>query len=73
MVDARRGDVGAVSGDVATLEWIRDRIVTALGPVGVTRIDTLLRELRSSSDDEEFEDASVRAIALRKIAAGLGR
>ncbi len=73
VVDARRDDAGAVSGDIATLEWIRDRVVRVLGPVGVTRVDTLLRGLRSSSDDGELEAASARATALRKVVAGLGR
>jgi hypothetical protein len=73
VVDARRDDAGVVSGDVATLEWIRDRVVRALGPVGVIRLDTLLRGLRTSSDDGELEAASARATALRKVVAGLAR
>jgi hypothetical protein len=65
VADARDGDLSAVTGDVATLEWIRDRIALALGKVGVARVDTLLRELRSSSTDEDLEAAAEKAVALR--------
>ena len=66
VADARDGDLSAVAGDVATLEWIRDRIALALGKVGVARVDTLLRELRSSSADEDLEAATETAVALRR-------
>jgi hypothetical protein len=67
-----RPDESAVTGDVTTLEWIRDRIVLGLDKVEVTRIDTLLRELRSNSADEDLKAASQTALALREVIEKLG-
>jgi hypothetical protein len=72
VADARGGDAAAVSGDVATLEWIRDRIVLGLDKVEVTRIDTLLRELRSNAAEAKLEAASEIAVALRRAIDKLG-
>jgi hypothetical protein len=68
-VDAAARDQGAVQGDVATLEWIRDRIETALDPVELTRLDSLLKELRSNAGDEDYEAASETAAELRELVA----
>jgi hypothetical protein len=65
LVDARARDSGAVRGDVATAEWIRDRVVRALGPAELTRVDTLLGELRTNAGDEDFEAAAATANELR--------
>ena len=54
LVDAERDDIAAVSGDTATLEWIRDRIARSLDSVVVTRIDTLLEQLRSNVKDGDL-------------------
>ena len=67
LVDARAQDHGAVLGDVATLEWIRDRIEKALDPVELTRLDTLLKELRTNAGDEDFEAASETAAELQDL------
>jgi hypothetical protein len=72
VADARGGDTAAVTGDVATLEWIRDRIVLGLDKVEVTRIDTLLRELRSNAGDAELDAASETAVSLRRVVDKLG-
>ena len=72
VADARGGDPAAVSGDVATLEWIRDRIVLGLDKVEVTRIDTLLRDLRSNAAEGELGAASETAVALRRVVDKLG-
>ena len=72
IVDARNGDAGAVSGDTATLEWIRDRIVFGLEKADVARIDTLLRKLRSNATDRNLKTASRTALALRAVLDKLG-
>ena len=67
LLDARGRDQAAVIGDVATVEWIRDRIVRALDPTELTRLDTLLRELRTNAGDEDFEAASGTASELGEL------
>lgn len=69
LVDAATGDVAAISGDVATLEWIRDRIARALEPVVVTRLDTLLEELRVNARDGDVTAAADTAAAIREVLA----
>ncbi len=60
VVDAAARDLGAVNGDVSTLEWIRDRI----GPTA--RLNAGLLELRTNVDDEDLAAASRSATELRK-------
>jgi hypothetical protein len=67
LVDARARDAGAVSGDVSTAEWIRDRVVRALAPAKLTRVDTLLGELRTNATDEDFAAAAATAEELRTV------
>lgn len=67
LVDVQARDLGAVTGDHVSLEWIRDRIAHSLGKVDVTRIDTHLKTLRTNIDDEDFQGASETASELRKI------
>jgi len=43
-------DAAAVVGDVATLEWVRDRFAHTLKRSDVSRIDNLLGELRAAAD-----------------------
>jgi hypothetical protein len=69
LVDAAAGDLDSVAGDVATLEWIRDRIATGLDPVVATRTDSHLEELRSSVADEDLEAVVEAATELRKVAS----
>jgi hypothetical protein len=69
-VDAAAKRPGAVSGDVATLEWLRDRFARGLDSVAVTRIDTLLERLRGNVADGELASASRTAAKLRKAARG---
>jgi hypothetical protein len=66
-VDSRAGDSARALGDVATLEWIRDRIVRGLDPVTVTRIDAQLVELRTLVNDEELEGAAAGAARLYAV------
>jgi hypothetical protein len=71
IADAQGRDAAAVTGDVTTLEWIRDRVAYKLDKVDVTRIDTGLRELRAKAGDEDLKAAATTAAALRKTLAGL--
>jgi hypothetical protein len=71
-VDAAAGRRGAVSGDVATLEWIRDRIASTLDPVSRTRIDARLSRLRERVADGELRAAARGGRALRGILARAG-
>jgi hypothetical protein len=64
-VDAAAGRAGAVSGDVATLEWLRDRFAGGLDGVAITRIDTLLERLRGNVADGELAAAAGTAAKLR--------
>jgi len=69
LVDVGARDLPAVSGDVATMEWIRDRIAHTLDSVSVTRLDTHLEELRVNVSDGELSAAAGTAKALRKVVA----
>jgi hypothetical protein len=70
-VDAADGDLAGVSGDVATLEWIRDRFVHTLDPVDVTAIDTELESLRTDLVDEDLKAAAATSESLREALAGI--
>jgi hypothetical protein len=65
-VDAVAGRSSAVAGDVAALEWIRDRFAQAVDSVALTRIDTRLEELRANVTDRELAAATKTAAALRR-------
>jgi hypothetical protein len=64
-VDAGAERRAALSGDVATLEWLRDRFARRLDSVAVTRIDTLLERLRGNATDGELMAAARTAAKLR--------
>jgi hypothetical protein len=72
LVDAGAADLDATSGDVATLEWVRDRIARDLDSVAVTEIDTHLADLRSAVADEDLEAATEAATGLREVLAESG-
>jgi hypothetical protein len=67
LVDTRARNAGAVRGDVATAEWIRDRVVRAFAPAELARVDRLLGELRTNAGDEDFEAAAATASELRSV------
>jgi hypothetical protein len=71
VIDAAAGDSAGILGDVAVLEWIRDRIARGLDDVTRTRLDVQLLELRNNANDEDAKAAAVTARALQKILAGL--
>jgi hypothetical protein len=68
-IDARAGARAALSGDAATLTWIRDRIARSLDPGTLVRLDRRLGELESAAADGELRAAARSAAALRNIAA----
>jgi hypothetical protein len=72
LVDAKAGDLAGVSGDVSTLEWVRDRFAHTLGDADLTRVDTHLAALRESVVDEDLGAAEDEASSLRDTLAGLG-
>jgi hypothetical protein len=67
LVDAAARDTGGVRGDVSVLEWIRDRVVSSLGEVDRTRLDTELTELRADATDENFRGATAVANRLQRV------
>jgi hypothetical protein len=71
IIDAAAGDAAGVIGDVAVLEWIRDRIARTLDSVDLTRVDFQLLELRNNAGDQDLGAAARTASALRKILASL--
>jgi hypothetical protein len=72
LVDATAHDAGGVVGDLATLEWIRDRFAHTLERVDLIRIDTHLVALRTAVNDEDLDGAAAEAGSLRDTLAGLG-
>jgi len=50
LVDAAARDRAAVAGDVASLEWIRDRFAHALEPADRAELDAGLRATRAAAD-----------------------
>ena len=70
-VDVSARDVAGVRGDLATLEWIRDRFANTLDQVDRTRIDTHLSELRTKVTDGDLRGAAAEAVRLGDTLAGL--
>jgi hypothetical protein len=73
LVDAEAGDLARVSGDVSTLEWVRDRFADAVQSTGLTRIDTRLAALREGVVDEDMGAVADEAASLRHTLAGIAR
>ncbi len=71
MVDASARDSAAVRGDLATLEWIRDRFAVTIDRVDLTRIDTQLVGLRGALNDGDLRGIAARANRLRATLAGM--
>jgi hypothetical protein len=65
LVDALAGDLVGVRGDLATLEWIRDRFREILASADLTRIDARLLTLREAVVDEDLGAATAEAQRLR--------
>jgi hypothetical protein len=63
-VDAADEDLAGITGDIAVLEWIRDRITERLGPTGREDIDLRLRALRGATDAKNLPAAADHAARL---------
>jgi hypothetical protein len=61
MVDGAAGDMGGVNGDVATLDWIRDRFAHTVAAVDLTRIDADLEGLREAVVNVDLKAAVAEA------------
>ena len=57
VVDARDGDLEAVTGDGAVLDWIRGRVEHGLSAVDTTRVDAALLVLGESIADQDLQTA----------------
>jgi hypothetical protein len=71
LVDAAAGDQGGVNGDVATINWIRDRFASSLEPAEITGIDVHLGALGESVIDQDIAAAEVEAADLRQSLAAI--
>jgi len=65
VVDAEAGDASAVNGDFFTLDYIRDRILSALDGADVNRINMELEEIQGAVGDKDLAAAADAAVALR--------
>jgi hypothetical protein len=63
-VDAAAKNRAAVTGDVAVLEWIRDRFVHVLAPAGRGEVDSRLRDLRAAANARNLPSAADHASRL---------
>jgi hypothetical protein len=70
LVDSAARNMDGVRGDVATLEWIRDRFAGTLDAVDRTRIDSQLVTLRSKVGDEDLRALAAGAARLRATLRG---
>lgn len=57
-VDAAARDAAAVSGDAATLGWIRERIADSFSPGERRAIDSQLAALQAAADDRRVAAAA---------------
>ena len=65
LVDVAAGDQGAVLGDVATMQWIRDRLAGDVTSPDLARIDAQLGRLRTSVAGRGLTAAADAAAGLR--------
>jgi hypothetical protein len=67
LIDARAGNRPGLSGDVATLTWIRDRFAREIDTLQLVRIDRRLAELQADVADRELDAAARTITALLQI------
>jgi hypothetical protein len=63
-VDAGARDAAGVRGDLAAMEWIRDRFASTLDTLDLTRLDHQLVVLRAAVGDEDLRRAMVGAVRI---------
>ena len=61
-VHAAADDLGGVTGEVASLEWIAERFRGQIGATAQPALDTGMRDLRGASDDENVAAAADHAV-----------
>jgi len=71
VVDTTARDADGVRGDLATLEWIRDRFAVTIDKVDLTRVDTQLVGLRAALNDDDLPGVAAGAARLRATLAGI--
>jgi hypothetical protein len=64
LVHAAAHDLAGVTSDVATLEWVRDRIGDSLGAAARSELDSGLRALRAAADSRNPSAAADHAARL---------
>ena len=69
LVDIAVGDQGAILGDIATIQWIRDRLAGAVSDAELTRVDARLRDLRAAGERRQLARAVTAAMSLRSTLA----
>src|SRR5215212_8246882 len=65
-LEAAAGEAGAVSGDVFTIGYIRDRILNTLDGADVVRLDSEVQKLQVAVADDDLSTASDTAERLRE-------
>ena len=70
-IDATAGNAVGVATEVATLEWIRDRIAGAYGQDELRRLDDDLAELRATASTGNLAAAADQAARLANLARAL--
>ena len=66
-VDAASGDLSGVTGDVAVLEWIRDRFADSLDRSGRRDLNAGLHDLRAAADAKNLPAAADHAARLASL------
>ena len=64
LVDVAADDTAGVTGDVATLEWVWDRIAHTFESADASAIESLLGDLRAAADAEDLASAMETATQL---------
>jgi hypothetical protein len=72
LLDAATDNASGASGDLATLEWIRDRLVASLSSIETSEVDARLHALRIAVDAEELAAAGDQAARLGQRMRSLG-
>jgi hypothetical protein len=71
LLDAEAGDLEAAAGDLADLEWVRDRFVHTLAGGDLFRLDPRLDGIRAAVNEDDPEATKRAAARLREAVAKL--
>jgi hypothetical protein len=69
--DARARRRAALSGDAATLTWIRDRIARDIDALDRVRLDRRIGDLEAAAADGELRPAARAARNIARLAASV--